>query len=539
MERWDLYDKDRKILSKKVTRGETLCDNEYHLVINAWIKNKNNEFLITQRSENKSHPLMWECTGGSALAGETSKEAAIREIKEELGIEVDSSKGILIGSTRRYYKGCPDILDIWLFESDVSLEEIKIQEEEVCDYAWSSIEEIRNLLNQGKFEANAMFERVLNIVEKKQYYYIGFNANNAICNENFFDGSITLYPNREKGNHFYSSKRLEDRSSKKFMESYKEYIFKTAKDIQSKNSKSYFLCFNEKIIELCKDMRDINILNDVNSKIKFNLNNKFETRRLVKDIVPILDYIWLDKKQLNYSNLKEMLCCNEFVVQGNIGAGGDNTYHIKSESDISEINDKALKYCVSKYIKHIPLNMTVVISDYEIVYLPISAQLISLIDKKYKYVGADFIYSNTLNKKTINSLKKYSIDISNRVKEMGYRGVLGIDFILDKEGNIYFMELNPRFQASSFLISKYLEKYCNTNIAELHYLAISNKPLGNNYLENINSSFLNCNKLQSFDNYSDYEIINNGYFEENSSSYYRKIFHYSLINNADFEHFDD
>ena len=72
---------------------------------------------------------------------------------------------------------------------------------------------------------------------------------------------------------------------------------------------------------------------------------------------------------------------------------------------------------------------------------------------------------------------------------MGYRGVLGIDFILDKEGNIYFMELNPRFQASSFLISKYLEKYCNTNIAELHYLAISNKPLGNNYLENIDASF--------------------------------------------------
>ena len=51
MERWDLYDKDRKILSKKVTRGETLCDNEYHLVINAWIKNKNNEFLITQNMD--------------------------------------------------------------------------------------------------------------------------------------------------------------------------------------------------------------------------------------------------------------------------------------------------------------------------------------------------------------------------------------------------------------------------------------------------------------------------------------------------------
>ena len=93
MELWDLYDKDRKRLSKKVTRGEILHDNEYHLVINAWIKNKNNEFLITQKirkQESSSNVGMYS----SALAGETSKEAAIREIKEELGIEIDPSKGI-------------------------------------------------------------------------------------------------------------------------------------------------------------------------------------------------------------------------------------------------------------------------------------------------------------------------------------------------------------------------------------------------------------------------------------------------------------
>ena len=29
---------------------------------------------------------------------------------------------------------------------------------------------------------------------------VGFNANNAICNESFFEGSITLYPTNEKGN---------------------------------------------------------------------------------------------------------------------------------------------------------------------------------------------------------------------------------------------------------------------------------------------------------------------------------------------------
>ena len=105
MEYWDLYDKDRNKLNKKKARGSILKDDEYHLVINAWIKNENDEFLITQRAATKSHPLMWECTGGSALAGETSVDAALREIKEELGIKIEPSSGKLIGSTRRYYKG--------------------------------------------------------------------------------------------------------------------------------------------------------------------------------------------------------------------------------------------------------------------------------------------------------------------------------------------------------------------------------------------------------------------------------------------------
>ena len=167
---------------------------------------------------------------------------------------------------------------------------------------WASIQTIRDLFNQAKFEANAMFEKVLNSVEKKKFYYIGFNANNAICNEGFFDGSITLYPNGEKGNHFFSKKKIEDRSSKQFMNEYKKYIYQTAKEIQSQNN-SYFLCFNEKIVSLCKDMKDLNILKNTNNNVKIDLNNKFETRRFVKDIVPSLDYIWLNKDEPNYNKL--------------------------------------------------------------------------------------------------------------------------------------------------------------------------------------------------------------------------------------------
>ena len=161
MEYWDLYDKERNKLNKIVKRGDKLQDDEYHIVINAWIRNSKNEFLITQRAANKKYAFMWECTGGSALKGETSLDAAVREVKEELGLEVDRENGQLLGSTLRYYPNCPDIFDAWLFTSDASIEDVTIQEEEVCNVMWASVEKIKELYNQKKFEANHFFEKAL------------------------------------------------------------------------------------------------------------------------------------------------------------------------------------------------------------------------------------------------------------------------------------------------------------------------------------------------------------------------------------------
>lgn len=162
MEYWDLYNKDKVKLNKIVKRGDYLSDDEYHLVVNAWIVNNNNEFLISQRSRNKKHPLMWECTGGSALMGEDSFASAIREVKEELGLDINNVDGIFIGSINRYYEGCPDILDVWLFKLNVDIKDVVIQKEELESAKWVTKDELIKMCNQGIFDKNAYFDEVVN-----------------------------------------------------------------------------------------------------------------------------------------------------------------------------------------------------------------------------------------------------------------------------------------------------------------------------------------------------------------------------------------
>lgn len=59
VEYWDLYEKESNKINKIVKRGEKLNDDEYHFVINFWIRNSKNEILITKRSKNKKYVFMW------------------------------------------------------------------------------------------------------------------------------------------------------------------------------------------------------------------------------------------------------------------------------------------------------------------------------------------------------------------------------------------------------------------------------------------------------------------------------------------------
>ena len=88
MELWDAYDMNlNKIKDKTLIRGEAVPDGMYHLVCEVIVKHTDGTYLLMQRDKNKHYGEYWEATaGGSALQGENPLECAIRELREETGI---------------------------------------------------------------------------------------------------------------------------------------------------------------------------------------------------------------------------------------------------------------------------------------------------------------------------------------------------------------------------------------------------------------------------------------------------------------------
>ncbi|MGN0533612.1 MAG: NUDIX domain-containing protein [Eubacterium sp.] len=147
---WDIYDENRNKTGKTILRSEhPRGENEYHLAVHIWIHNDKGQWLISKRTPNKHFPLLWECTGGSALAGEDSLSAALREVREELGITLDSSKGSLYKSIKR--SAYCDFCDVWVFNHNCSINEITLQENETCDAMWASVDEIANMIKAHTF----------------------------------------------------------------------------------------------------------------------------------------------------------------------------------------------------------------------------------------------------------------------------------------------------------------------------------------------------------------------------------------------------
>ena len=177
-ELWDIYDINRKKTGRTAERDVyQFKRGEYHVVVTGIIMNSKNEILISKRAKHKKYGLLWECNSGSILAGETSLEGIIRELKEELGIEFSKKEAIFLKEIRRD-KTPPDFKDLWLFRRNIELKDITFSDGEVIEAKWITIQDfIKMIENKEIIPTNDFgmeeYNKAISLKQRESYKYIG------------------------------------------------------------------------------------------------------------------------------------------------------------------------------------------------------------------------------------------------------------------------------------------------------------------------------------------------------------------------------
>jgi len=141
---WDLYDENRNLLGRTIKRGDAFAEGEYYVCCEVWMHNSEGKLLMTQRHPDKKAGGLWEFTGGGVLAGEATKQAAVRELQEELGVSASESELSLL----EVYQHKNYFMDIFVIKRDVDTASLKLQPEEVVDAKWVSREELLRMIEE-------------------------------------------------------------------------------------------------------------------------------------------------------------------------------------------------------------------------------------------------------------------------------------------------------------------------------------------------------------------------------------------------------
>ncbi len=160
----------------------------------------------------------------------------------------------------------------------------------------------------------------------------------------------------------------------------------------------------------------------------------------------------------NYSKLKEKLG-DKMVIQYNRGHTGNNTFFIENEKDYRKEREKYSNRLarIAEFVQGDVYTLNACVTRFGIVYGGISYQITGIKEftsKKGGTIGNDWQYPEKISQKNQKHIQEILKKIEAELLSVGYKGMLGVDFIITPKERIYLIEINARQPASTPMHTK-------------------------------------------------------------------------------------
>lgn len=178
MELFDVVDEQGRPTGATVSREQAHREGVRHRTAHVWIlreKDGETQILLQKRSENKdSHPGCYDISSaGHIPAGQEFVPSALRELKEELGVEAAPEQLVWCGQRRFHFEsefhGRPfkddqvsNVYALWL---DREAQEFTLQAEEVSEVRWFAFEDAVRAVAENRIP-HCIYPKELELVRR-------------------------------------------------------------------------------------------------------------------------------------------------------------------------------------------------------------------------------------------------------------------------------------------------------------------------------------------------------------------------------------
>lgn len=252
-------------------------------------------------------------------------------------------------------------------------------------------------------------------------------------------------------------------------------IRRLIKQILEKQNQLYISLY-ESIEELTLDeIEGVSILGP-DKVIAKQFNSKIFQYEMLRDVVPIADFMicnGLEEMLQTSSNLRDKWTDGIFISEPYSAAGSNSAVTQSQEETTHIFTDVDALYILARYIPHKldPTVLAVVANEQDVYIAGIADQTIV---GGNRFVGSKF--PTILEPNLQEEVMEYTRKVGRILGENGYRGIFGCDYLIDEDGNIFFLEINARKQGTTLEFCHTLEQSLpegSPSLMELEYFAVT------------------------------------------------------------------